>query len=68
MAKIKRGLYILVFLLFLALPVVMYPYLGNKVDKENFEKRQMAEKPKLSIENFTDSFAVRSVFLRCPAV
>ena len=37
MAKIKRGLYILVFLLFLALPVVMYPYLGNKVDKENFE-------------------------------
>ena len=54
MAKIKRGLYILIFLLFLALPVVMYPYLGNKVDKENFEKRQMAEKPKLSIENFTD--------------
>ncbi|MBR3929431.1 MAG: hypothetical protein IKJ65_10570 [Clostridia bacterium] len=54
MAKIKRGLYILMFLLFIALPVALYPYLGEKVDGENFEKRAMSEKPKLTTSNFTD--------------
>ena len=54
MAKIKRGLYILMFLLLIALPVVIYPYLGEKVDGENFEKRALTEKPALTLSNFTD--------------
>lgn len=54
MAKIKRGLYILMFLILIALPVVIYPHLGGKIDGENFEKRQMAEKPRLTIDNFAD--------------
>lgn len=54
MEKIKRGLYILMFLILLALPVVIYPYLGEKVDGENYEKRAMSEKPVLTIDNFTD--------------
>ncbi|MBQ1255870.1 MAG: hypothetical protein IIX93_01165 [Clostridia bacterium] len=53
MNKIKRGLYILLFLVLIALPVVTYPYLGAKVDGENFEKRTLAEKPALTIDNFT---------------
>ncbi len=54
MAKIKRGLYILMFLVLIALPVIIYPYLGEKVDKENFEKRALSEKPILTLDNFTD--------------
>ena len=53
MAKIKRGLYILMFLLLIALPVVVYPYLGEKVDKENFEKRALAQRPEFTLDNYT---------------
>jgi len=53
MAKIKRGLYILLFLLLIALPVVVYPYLGEKVDKENFEKRALAQRPEFTLDNYT---------------
>ncbi len=54
MKKIKRGLYILMFLILIALPVVIYPYLGQKVDGENFEKRALSEKPALTVSGFAD--------------
>lgn len=54
MAKIKRGLYILMFLLLIALPVALYPYFAEKLDGENYEKRTLAQKPELSFSNFMD--------------
>ena len=54
MAKMIRGLYILMFLLLIALPVAIYPCIGKDLDAENFEKREMSQKPVLRIQNFTN--------------
>lgn len=47
--KKKHSIYIAVFILLFIAPTILYAALGEYIDTENFEKREMAEKPQFSL-------------------
>lgn len=55
MAKCKPAIWIAVFLVITASPAFTYFLMGQSIDSENYENRNMAVKPVLTVENY-DSF------------
>ena len=79
MKKYISILYICLFVLLLILPTVVFSVAGHKIDQENFENRNMAEKPKFLIENilefpkeyenfYNDNLPFRSQLIRANAL
>ena len=51
MSKTRGKIFIVIFMVMIALPYIIWPFISRVVDTTNYEKRQQAQMPELSMKN-----------------